>query len=137
MSYDLIQFIADCQTSLKRDPGPAGREKIRAIESMNLPLRFGWAKPPPGMGDLDYVNVTHLSVSKGAALTELASAYGLEPADVLAIGDGPNDAPLLMAAGLAIAMGNANAALKELADHVVAGVDEDGFAEAVERFILA
>jgi len=30
MSYDLIQFIADCQTSLKRDPGPAGREKIRA-----------------------------------------------------------------------------------------------------------
>ena len=30
MSYDLIQFIADCQTSLKRDPGPAGREKVRA-----------------------------------------------------------------------------------------------------------
>ena len=30
MSYDLIQFIADCQTSLKRDPGPAGREKDRA-----------------------------------------------------------------------------------------------------------
>ena len=30
MSYDLIQFIADCQTSLKRNPGPAGREKVRA-----------------------------------------------------------------------------------------------------------
>jgi hydroxymethylpyrimidine pyrophosphatase-like HAD family hydrolase len=116
--------------------GEPGREKIRAIESMNLPLRFGWAKPPPGMGDLDYVNVTDLSVSKGAALVELARAYGLGPADVMAIGDGPNDAPLLREAGVAIAMGNANAALKELADAVVASVDEDGFAEAVERYVL-
>ena len=54
----------------------------------------------------------------------------------MAIGDGPNDAPLLREAGLAIAMGNANAALKELADAVVASVDEDGFAEAVERYVL-
>ena len=37
---------------------------------------------------------------------------------------------------LQIAMGNANAALKELADAVVASVDEDGFAEAVERYVL-
>jgi Cof subfamily protein (haloacid dehalogenase superfamily) len=116
--------------------GEPGREKIRALESMNLPLRFGWAKPPPGMGDLDYVNVTHPDVSKGHALTALAGAFGLTPADVLGIGDGPNDAPLLQAAGLAIAMGNADAALKELADEVVPSVDDDGFAVAVERFVL-
>src|ERR1700754_2080124 len=30
MSYELDQFIADCRTTLKRDPGPAGREKVRA-----------------------------------------------------------------------------------------------------------
>jgi len=29
MSYDLDQFIADCRTALKRDPGPAGREEVR------------------------------------------------------------------------------------------------------------
>lgn len=116
--------------------GESGRDKIRAIEAMNLPLRFGWARPPPGMGDLDYVNVTHPEVSKGRALVALARAYAVPVERVLAIGDGPNDAPLLRAAGLAVAMGNANAALRELADVVVPSVDDDGFAVAVERYVL-
>jgi hypothetical protein len=30
MGYDLDQFIADCRSSLTRDPGPAGREQVRA-----------------------------------------------------------------------------------------------------------
>jgi predicted metal-dependent enzyme (double-stranded beta helix superfamily) len=31
MSYDLKRFIEDCRAALKRDPGPAGREKIRTL----------------------------------------------------------------------------------------------------------
>jgi hypothetical protein len=30
MAYDLDQFVSDCRTSLSRDPGPAGREEVRA-----------------------------------------------------------------------------------------------------------
>ena len=30
MPYDLDQFIADTRAALKRDPGPAGRESVRA-----------------------------------------------------------------------------------------------------------
>lgn len=30
MPYDLDQFIADCRTSLERDPGPGGREEVRS-----------------------------------------------------------------------------------------------------------
>src|ERR1700690_3893682 len=30
MAYDLDQFIADCKTMLARDPGPPGREQVRA-----------------------------------------------------------------------------------------------------------
>ena len=29
MEYDLAQFIADCRANLARDPGPAGRERVR------------------------------------------------------------------------------------------------------------
>src|SRR5262249_4961108 len=48
--------------------GEADREKIRRVEAMGLPVRFGWATPPPGHRWLDYVNVTHPEVNKGAAL---------------------------------------------------------------------
>ena len=30
MAYDLNQFIADCKTALTSDPGPQGREQVRA-----------------------------------------------------------------------------------------------------------
>lgn len=59
------------------------------------------------------------------------------PADaMMAIGDGGNDLQLVANAGLGVAMGNAVEAVKQVADVVVAGNDEDGVAEALERFVL-
>jgi Cof subfamily protein (haloacid dehalogenase superfamily) len=79
--------------------------------------------------------VNHL-VDKGAALARLAQALDLATDQVAAIGDGDNDLTLLCAAGLPIAMGNATPGLKALATHVVGTVEEDGVAEAIERYIL-
>jgi HAD superfamily hydrolase (TIGR01484 family) len=67
------------------------------------------------------------------ALRELAHS---KPEETLAIGDSGNDLPLFKAAGVKVAMGNAIQELKELADHVVASVDDDGFAEAMHKFVL-
>ncbi|HET7036848.1 MAG TPA: HAD hydrolase family protein, partial [Thermomicrobiaceae bacterium] len=57
-------------------------------------------------------------------------------ADVVAVGDGENDLPLLEAAGIGVAMGNAAPEVRARADAVVRGHDADGVAEAIERFVL-
>ena len=52
---------------------------------------------------------------------------------VVAVGDAPNDAAALQAAGCAVAMGNADPQIKAMADLVVADNDHDGIVEAIER----
>lgn len=74
--------------------------------------------------------------SKGAGLKRLIDDLGIEPQNVMAIGDGENDIEMLRLAGIGVAMGNAMPAVFEAADVVVANHDEDGIAEAIERFVL-
>lgn len=83
-----------------------------------------------------YVEMVNPLVDKGRALRLLADRLGIPIGATAAIGDGDNDATLLGAAGLPIAMGNATPRLKELARHVVGTVEENGVAEAIERYIL-
>ncbi len=83
------------------------------------------------------LNVHMPGASKAAGVQVLARALGCTLADVVAVGDGNNDLPLLEAAGIGVAMGNAPDEVKARADAVVVGHDEDGVAEAIERFVLA
>jgi len=118
------------------DGTAAGRARLHELESLGLGLRFGWAAAPPGHAQFDYVNVTDLGVDKGRATAALIAALGLSRDEVMGLGDGPNDAPLLGASGFAVAMGNAGDDLKRRARFVVPHVDDDGAAIAIERFIL-
>lgn len=72
-------------------------------------------------------------IHKGAALVELVTALGLDLADSIAIGDSTNDLEMLEVAGIGIAMGNADAAVKAVADEITAAVDHDGVAKAFAR----
>ena len=54
----------------------------------------------------------------------------------MAFGDGGNDVSLVKDVALGVAMGNACDALKEVADYITTGVDEDGIARALEYFEL-
>ena len=74
--------------------------------------------------------------SKGAALKRLLKDLNIPADSVLAIGDAENDVEMIKLAGIGVAVGNATQAAKDAADHVVASADNDGAAEAIERFVL-
>ena len=74
--------------------------------------------------------------SKGLALAALGAAYGINQSEMIAIGDGFNDASMLEYAGLGVAMGNAPAAIKAMCQYIAPSNDEDGVAAVIERFIL-
>ena len=71
-----------------------------------------------------------LNVTKVYALGE-REMLGVTPAEMAAIGDSDNDAEMLRAVGMPVAMGNADPALKALAKYVTADCDHDGVAQAV------
>ncbi len=72
-------------------------------------------------------------IHKGAAIEELLATLGLDLADSIAIGDSSNDLEMLQVAGVGIAMGNADAAVKAVADEVTTRVDDDGVWNAFRR----
>ena len=84
----------------------------------------------------EFVEVMNPLVDKGRALRVVAERLGVPIEAVMAIGDSWNDAPLLHAAGIGVAMGSAPQDLRDSADAVVADVEHDGVAEALERYVL-
>ena len=60
---------------------------------------------------------------------------GISIEETISFGDGGNDIPMIEAAGLGIAMGNASDDVKAAADYITASVDDDGFAAALRKFV--
>lgn len=83
-----------------------------------------------------YLDVTHPLAHKGEAVASLARAFDVPLSAVLTIGDGTNDIPMLQAAGFSVAMGNGSDAVKAAAHAVTDDCDHDGFAKAIERYVL-
>ena len=79
----------------------------------------------------DNFEVLPEGADKGSALIRLGELLGVSPDEMAAIGDSDNDAEMLRAVGMPVAMGNANAKLKTLAKYVTADCDHDGVAQAV------
>jgi Cof subfamily protein (haloacid dehalogenase superfamily) len=83
-----------------------------------------------------YLDITHPLANKGVGLLELARLLAIPAAEIAVIGDGGNDIAMFAHAGLSIAMGNGGPDVQKAADVVTGSNREEGFADAVERFIL-
>ena len=88
----------------------------------------------PAYPDIDFINILNRDASKGQALKELMSFWGHLPAEVIAIGDGLNDIPLLEEAGVSVAMGNAFPEVKQIADYITLDIEQHGVAAAINFF---
>jgi 5-amino-6-(5-phospho-D-ribitylamino)uracil phosphatase len=75
--------------------------------------------------------------SKWTAVLHVAELWGVDPSEIVAVGDDMNDLPMIAGAGLGVAMGHAPAAVLAAADHVTGDHDQDGVARLIHEVLLA
>jgi Cof subfamily protein (haloacid dehalogenase superfamily) len=83
-----------------------------------------------------YLDVTHPDANKGHVVDDLCALLDVDHGDVATIGDMPNDVLMFARSGVSIAMGNADRGVQRCARHVTTSNDDEGFARAVDRFVL-
>ena len=84
-----------------------------------------------------YLDVTHPDANKGAVVRYLSRSLEIPAEAIATIGDMPNDVLMFAHSGLSIAMGNADREVQRAARRVTTSNEDEGFANAVERFILS
>ncbi len=83
-----------------------------------------------------YLDVTHPDANKGTVVRALSKFSSIPGSQIATIGDMPNDVLMFRKSGLSIAMGNASPEVQAQADFVTDSHDDEGFAKAMEQFIL-
>lgn len=127
---DLRQKLADTRFTKLMVSDERHNDKTRAELERHLDGRAVVLQAIP-----EYIEVLPVGVSKGEGVRWLLDKIGVDPAVVMAVGDGENDLELLRMAGLGVAMGNAADSVKAAADVVVGSNEDAGVAEAIERFV--
>lgn len=76
------------------------------------------------------------TTSKAQGLKVLCEKLGIKKEEMMSFGDSPNDIPMIEAAGIGVAVGNAKDSVKEVADFITTSNDDAGVAVAVRKFAL-
>ncbi len=108
---------------------PQERVRTRAqLETPDLELVYS---------EISSLECSARGVSKGSGLERLCGLLGVPMAECIAVGDADNDIPMLRAAGLGVAMGNAPDYVKTAADRIVSDLDHGGCAKAIMMLLNA
>ncbi|MDO4814715.1 MAG: Cof-type HAD-IIB family hydrolase [Gemella sp.] len=125
---DLIKEKA-AKVIMLDDPETAKEAKEKVNSDIGHEYEVAMSKP-------FFIEVNDKGISKGAALDFLCKKLGIDKSEMIALGDGLNDLSMIEFAGLGVAMGNAGDLVKSKADFISKTNDEDGFAYAIEEFVL-
>jgi Cof subfamily protein (haloacid dehalogenase superfamily) len=83
-----------------------------------------------------FIDITHPDSNKGTMVETMARLLDIPTSEIATIGDMANDILMFRKSGLSIAMGNATDDVKAQAKLCTDTNEEDGFAKAVERYLL-
>ena len=106
-------------------------QKLSVINEVSSHLATSWIP-----GDVWDIHITHKDATKKHAIEKLLKIIEVSKEETIGIGDSFNDLPLLNSVELKIVVGNAPKELKEIADYVAPSLEEDGVADAIDKFIL-
>ena len=81
-----------------------------------------------------FIEIMPYNVNKATGLMRILEALGMKRENMICCGDGFNDISMIEFAGVGVAMGNAQPAVKEAADYITAANDEDGLVEVIGKF---
>jgi Cof subfamily protein (haloacid dehalogenase superfamily) len=112
---DDLDRVAQCEKDVQR----AGGSHISAARSQPY-----------------YLDVTHPQANKGEVVLSLSRLLNIPAAQIATIGDMPNDVLMFKKSGVSIAMGNASPEVRAAATYVTSSNQEEGFANAIEKFVL-
>ena len=83
-----------------------------------------------------YLDVTHPEANKGYVVTRLSKLLDIPIAEIATIGDMPNDISMFEKGGISIAMGQAGEEVRSAATYITSSSEDEGFAKAVEDYVL-
>jgi hypothetical protein len=128
-NFDAVIDRVDKLVGVSADP-----DLLAAVEDEAQALLTGIANAR--RSQTYYLDVTNPEADKGHAVRALCETVGVPETETAVIGDQANDMAMFTVAGLSIAMGQGTDQVKAAADFITAANTEDGFAKAVDRFIL-
>ena len=127
---DDLEAVAKCEAAVRQRFGGAC-QACQSNPQREAPPRLSAARSQPY-----YLDVTHPEANKGAVALALSKMLNISPTHIATIGDMPNDITMFTQSGVSIAMGQASEEVKKAATFETASSEEEGFAKAIEKFIL-
>lgn len=126
---DVADIVAEpVSRVIIRDP------EATADDFVDLGRKLGLHGTDYVVGWTAWMDLSPVGISKAFGLAYVADELGVDPADVLAIGDGRNDMEMLQWAGRGVAMGQAVPEVRDAADAATESVDDDGAATELDRW---